>query len=70
MEMVSSGIIAQRLIELRGDLSREKVAAACGISKSALTMYELGARIPRDEIKVRLASYYNKTVGEIIFEKQ
>lgn len=69
MEMVSSGIIARRLIELRGELSRETVAVACGISKSALTMYELGARTPRDEIKVRLAGYYNKTVGEIFFAK-
>ena len=60
-------LIAKRLIELRGDKSREEVATACNISVSALAMYEQGERIPRDDIKIRLAKYYNRTVESIFF---
>lgn len=59
--------IAKRLIELRGKKSRETVANACGISVSALAMYEQGERIPRDDIKIRLAKYYNRSVNFIFF---
>lgn len=59
--------IGQKLITLRSDKSREKVSTDVGISISALQMYENGQRIPKDEIKVRLANYYNTTVQEIFF---
>lgn len=59
--------IAQRLVEARGDIPRETVAKAVGISISAISMYETGARIPRDEIKIRLADYYHKSVQELFF---
>lgn len=49
----------EKLIELRGNRSQEEVAKALGISVSALSMYEQGNRIPRDEIKIRMAEYYN-----------
>lgn len=59
--------ISNRLVELRGDKTQEEVAKACGISTSALSMYENGSRMPRDEIKIRLARYYKKTVQFIFF---
>lgn len=59
--------IAQRLIELRGTRSQETVARAVGISNSAMSMYETGQRIPRDEVKLALARYYNTTVEAIFF---
>lgn len=59
--------IAERLIEARGDRTREAVAKAVGISLSAISMYECGARIPRDEIKVKLADYYHRTVQDLFF---
>jgi len=61
--------VAKRLIELRSSKSQEEVANAVGISKSALSMYENAERIPRDEIKIRLAKYYGKTVQYIFFNK-
>ena len=61
--------IARKLIALRGNKSREEVAKACGISVSALAMYEQGERIPRDDIKIRLASYYNRSVNFIFYTK-
>lgn len=60
-------IIGEKLLELRGNRSREEVANAVNISISALQMYENGQRIPRDDIKVRLADYYKTTVQEIFF---
>ena len=62
--------VAEKLIKLRGKRSQEEVATAVGISKSALSMYENGERIPRDEIKIRLARYYNESVESIFFEKE
>ena len=59
--------IAKRLKKLRGGRTASEVANACGISNSALAMYEAGARIPRDEIKVKLARYYKTTVEQIFF---
>lgn len=61
-------LIGKRLIFFRGNASREQVALELGISVSALQMYENGQRIPRDEIKVRIANYYNKTVQDIFFD--
>lgn len=57
----------KRLIALRGDKSQETVAKDVGISTSALGMYETEQRIPRDEIKIALAKYFNTTVEAIFF---
>ena len=60
--------IAKKLIELRGEKSREEVAKAIGVSISAISMYENGERIPRDDIKIKIAKLYQKTVQEIFFD--
>lgn len=59
--------IAKKLVELRGEKTRLEVSEAVGISISALAMYEQGNRIPRDEIKIKLANYYNTTVQAIFY---
>ncbi|MDD6134042.1 helix-turn-helix transcriptional regulator [Selenomonas sp. FC4001] len=59
--------IGERLRQLRGHLPRESVANACGVSLSALSMYENGERIPRDEVKVRFAKFFGKSVQAIFF---
>ena len=64
---LNNALIARKLIELRGSKSRETVAKACGISVSALAMYEQGERIPRDDIKIKLAKYYKRSVNFIFF---
>ncbi|MFD2692510.1 helix-turn-helix domain-containing protein [Sporolactobacillus shoreicorticis] len=58
-------LIAKRLISLRANRSREEVSNANHISISALQMYENGQRIPKNEIKVRLANYYETNVQDI-----
>lgn len=64
---MSKKTVGDRLLKLRGERRREEVAAAVGISSSALGMYEQGNRMPRDEIKVRLAKYYSVSVQELFF---
>ena len=62
--------ISERLVKKRGDRSRETVALAVGVSVSAIAMYETGARIPRDQVKIRLADYYGTTVQELFFNQK
>ena len=59
--------IGEKLKELRGDRPKEEICIAAGISTSALTMYELGQRIPRDEIKEALARIYKTSVQELFY---
>lgn len=68
--MLEAKEIGYRLRKLRGNMSRETVADAVGISVSAISMYENGVRIPRDVIKVELAKYYRKSVQEIFFDEK
>ncbi|WP_103653193.1 helix-turn-helix transcriptional regulator [Bacillus thuringiensis] len=62
--------VAQNLIRLRNEKSREEVANAVGISVSTLQMYENGQRIPRDNIKIKLANFYGVTVQKIFFDTE
>lgn len=59
--------IGERLVNMRGEKTQEEVANALGISVSALSMYERGERIPRDNIKIRISSYYKKPIHKIFF---
>lgn len=59
--------VGRKLKALRGNKPLEQVAKDTGISRSALNMYELGERIPRDMKKIILAEYYGKSVEEIFF---
>ena len=62
--------VAENLINLRNGRSREEVAKAVGISISTLQMYENGQRIPRDNIKIKLANFYGVTVQIIFFDSE
>ncbi len=60
--------IGKRLVRLRGNKTQEEVAKSLNISVSALSMYERGERIPRDNVKIRISSYYKKPINKIFFE--
>ena len=62
--------IGKRLTELRGKRSQTEVAKELGLSVSAVSMYEAGERVPRDEVKVQLAKYYNQTVGALFYDEK
>lgn len=60
--------LAERLKIARGNLRREDVAKAVGVSLSAIAMYENGDRVPRDEVKIKLAKLYNTSVQALFFD--
>lgn len=55
------------LKELRGRKTLAEVANDLGISISALSMYENGERVPRDEVKKKIADYYSRSVQFLFF---
>jgi transcriptional regulator with XRE-family HTH domain len=65
--MDTSTSTAARLKKLRGKKTRQFIANIAGVSVSSYTKYERGERRPSDEVKVRLANYYKKSVESIFF---
>lgn len=59
---MNKNAIGAKLRELRGKRTLEAVASEIGISTSALGMYENGQRVPKDDIKVKLAKYYDVSI--------
>lgn len=59
--------IGEKLKKLRGKKSQKEVAKDLKITQSALGNYETDLRIPRDEVKMRIANYYGVSVEEIFF---
>lgn len=60
----------EQLKMLRGNNSQDEIARQIGITKSSWAMYERGERVPRDEIKIKIANFFGKTVQEIFFGQQ
>ena len=48
--------------------TQEDTAKAAGVSLSAYRAYENGERIPRDEVKIRLADHFGTTIKDIFFD--
>ena len=61
--------IGGKLRSLRKErgLTGEEVAKQLGLSRTALTNYETGRRIPKDSYKKIIAKYYDKTVEELFY---
>lgn len=61
--------IGKRISSLREQLnySSEQFCEMVGISRSALSMYETGQRVPRDEIKVKIARCLNTSIESLFF---
>ncbi len=55
------------LRKLRGDRTQEEIATALGITKSSWAMYERDERAPRDEVKIRIAKFFGKSVEELFY---
>lgn len=62
--------IGKRIRELRGEISAPELAKAIGSSVSAIFMYESGERIPRDEVKIKLARYFGVSIESLFFADQ
>lgn len=61
--------IGQKLIKLRGKRTQSEVAQAIGVADSAISMYESDRRVPRDEIKVKLAEYFGVSIESLFFSR-
>ena len=61
--------VADRLREARLEkgFTVKDVAEGCNITESAVRMYEIGQRVPRDGIKIRMAKFFGKTVQNLFF---
>lgn len=57
----------EKLRLLRGSKSQDEIAKEIGITKSSWAMYERNERVPRDEVKIRIANFFGKSVQEIFF---
>lgn len=62
-------IMAARLKELRGNKSQKEVADKIGVSLSSYQKYEMGLRVPRDEVKLEIAKLYKRSVQSIFYSK-
>lgn len=65
--MIQKETTGMILRKLRGDRTQEEIAAALGITKSSWAMYERDERVPRDEVKIRIAKYFGKSVEELFY---
>jgi len=59
--------IGKRLIELRGEKTREEVAYFTKITCKSLESYERGYRMAMDSAKQRLARYYGVSVDSLFY---
>lgn len=60
--------ISVKLRSMRGKRTLQAVSDEIGVTPSALSQYENGARVPRDEVKCKLAEYYGVTVQELFYD--
>lgn len=56
-----------KMRKLRGDKTQAETADAIGITKSAYAMYERDERVPRDEVKIRMAAHFGVSVMFLFF---
>lgn len=61
-------ILSKRIKYLREEkgLSQKELANYLNISNSTLSQYESGVRVPSDEIKIKLAKYFNVTTDYLL----
>lgn len=67
MDSIEIGNRIRMLREAKG-LSQKELADELKISTSSVAMYECGKRVPRDELKIKIAHFFDKSIGSIFFE--
>lgn len=61
-------VVGERLKNLRGSRTQAEVANALEVTPMAVSQWENGVRVPSDDMKVKIAAYYKKTVMAIFFK--
>ena len=65
--MLNAIEIGMRIRKLRGIRTQKGLAEALGISQNSLGNYEKGRRIPPDDVKVRMASYFGVDIKDLFY---
>lgn len=67
--MLNAKVIGSRIQRRKAELNidNDTLCKEVGISQSALSMYENGKRVARDEIKPKLARCLRMTIEELFF---
>lgn len=60
--------VGERLKFLRGKKTKKQVADALGVSYSTYVKYERNERKVNDDMKMRIAKLYGRTVQSIFFK--
>lgn len=58
----------EKLIECRGNRSRQEIAKKIGITPQMLGMLERGDRTPSLLLAKKIADFYGKSIDEIFFD--
>ncbi|MGG7058419.1 helix-turn-helix domain-containing protein [Clostridium tertium] len=60
--------LSDRLKELRksNNLTQEDLGKILGVGKTTISMYENGNSTPNDEIKIKIADYFNVTLDYLL----
>ena len=66
--MMDGKAIGDKMRRLRGSRSQKEVADALGVTAMAISLYETGQRIPSDDMKIKIAEYYNRSVAFIFYK--
>lgn len=69
MRANSKELVGWKLKRLRGKRTQRDVAKAVGVSISAISSYEAGEKVPRDNVKCALADFYGTSVEQIFFDQ-
>lgn len=61
--------IGKKIESLRKDrrMTQEELGKELGVSAMAISYYENGTRIPRDDTKVKIAEFFGVPVNNIFF---
>ena len=70
-EEINAKQVGKELERMRSErgASQAEIAKELGITAMAVSQYERGERIPRDTIKIRIASTFKRSVGELFYEE-
>lgn len=62
-------VIGARIRALREDRgeTQKDLSNFIGVTPMAVSLYESGARVPSDEIKIAIAQHYNEPIDKIFF---
>lgn len=68
---MSSNYIAENLryLRKRKGVTQTEVAKALGVPATTYNAYETGQNVPRDDMKLKIADYYGRSVQFIFFKQ-